>query len=121
MVLLTMVISGELLPGTSAPMVALGKVGIGDLVIHFVAYAVLALIPSLGLSFNLALMCLGITQVTGIALEVAQSYVPGRSYDLYDIVANTAGLVSAGVAAGMFRYRCAHQAVRRESDHRDNK
>jgi VanZ family protein len=113
--LLVMVTAGELLPGSSTPMMALTNIGIGDRVMHFTAYGVLAVIPPLGLPVRTAVMCLGITQVTGVALEFAQAYVPGRSSDPYDVLANTAGVLSGVMVAAVIRSRCTHRHSGRDA------
>lgn len=84
----------ELLPGDSAPIMAVSHVN--DKLMHFSAYAVVAFVPAFGLRFSTALRCVITTELVGIGLEFAQLFVRQRSCDPYDIAANTAG-VFAGV------------------------
>jgi len=99
-VLLAVIATGELLPGSSAPVRLLSELALGDKIIHFCAYAVLALLPAVGLRFSIAAVCVVITELVGVALEFAQMLVSGRSCDIYDIVANTGGVI-AGIGLAM--------------------
>jgi VanZ family protein len=92
--------TGELLPGSSAPVRLLSDLALGDKVIHFCAYAVLALLPAVGLRFSMAVVCVVVTELVGVALEFAQTVVSGRSCDIHDIVANTGGVI-AGIGLAM--------------------
>ena len=98
-VTLVLVISGELLPGTSPPMRWVSSTGISDKVLHYGAYTLLAVIPILGFApaagvrWALAMIPLG------VVLEFVQKAVPGRSFELGDITANTLGVLT-GIAAG---------------------
>ena len=93
-VLLLVIASGELLPGSSAPMRLLSELAVGDKIIHFCAYSVLALLPAFGLRFPIAALCVGVTELVGVALEFVQTFVSGRSCDIYDIAANTGGVLA---------------------------
>jgi VanZ family protein len=101
---LVVVIVGELLPGDSAPMVLLSSTNISDKVFHFVAYMGLAFLPMLGFRPLAGIACAGSMILLGIALEFAQTLVPGRSYEVADMVANTLG-VCTGIAAGLLGRR----------------
>jgi hypothetical protein len=98
-VTLVLVVTGELLPGTSLPMRWISSTGISDKVLHYGAYTLLAGIPILGffpasgLRWALAMIPLG------VALEFIQKLVPGRDFELADMVANTLGVLT-GIAAG---------------------
>ena len=93
-VLLLVIASGELLPGSSAPMRLLSELALGDKIIHFCAYSVLALLPVFGLRFPIAALCVVVTELVGVALEFVQTFVSGRSCDIYDIAANTGGVLA---------------------------
>jgi len=111
--LLLLVIAGELLPGNSAPITLLARSHISDKLIHFGAYAVLAVFPTVGLRGRTAVMCLIATEVVGVGLELVQLLVPDRSCDFYDAAANTAGVV-VGLASGILirsRIRRAEQPL----------
>jgi VanZ family protein len=103
--LLLFTIVSELLPGDSAPMMALSLTHVNDKVLHFSAYAVLAFIPVFGLRLSTALGCIVTTELVGIALEFAQRFVRQRSYDPYDMAANTAGVFTGIVIAVAARTR----------------
>jgi len=92
--LLLIVIVGSLLPAQSTALETLSKLPISDKTEHFAAYAALAFLPSLhrrGLS--LAVFMIG-TFGLGVALEFGQLYSPGRSFDLWDMGADGAGIVA---------------------------
>jgi VanZ family protein len=93
----------ELLPGDSAPIMAVSTVN--DKLLHFSAYAVVAFVPAFGLRFNTALLCVITTELVGIGLEFAQLFVRQRSCDPYDIAANTAGVLAGVLLAVAGRSR----------------
>jgi VanZ family protein len=98
-VMLALVVSGELLPGTSPPMRWVSSTGISDKVLHYGAYTLLAVIPMLGFAQTGGSLWALAMILLGVALEFAQRVVPGRSFELGDITANTLGVLT-GVAAG---------------------
>lgn len=103
--LFTLVIAGELLPGNSAPMTALSDSGVSDIAMHFAAYSLLGFVPALGLRVRTVVLCLFLGQVVGVALEFGQAFVPGRSCDLNDAIANGVGLLAGTLCAGLIRAR----------------
>jgi hypothetical protein len=94
------VITGELLPGDSAPMQWIGAAGVSDKVLHSAAYTLLAFIPVFGFRLRAGLISAAVTVLLGVALEFAQALVPGRSYEVADMVANALG-VGAGIGLGL--------------------
>jgi VanZ family protein len=95
-----------LLTGTSFPTTALPKVGIGDKFMHFGAYFGLGVLLNLSLIFQNKfpkmkvqnnLYTIGIGSLYGIFDEVHQSFIPGRSMEFMDFVADFFGLVLAVV------------------------
>jgi type III secretory pathway component EscT len=94
------VVTGELLPGDSAPMHWVGATGVSDKVLHSAAYTLLAVIPVFGFRLRAGLISAGVTVLLGVALEFAQTLVPGRSYEVADMVANALG-VGAGIGLGL--------------------
>jgi hypothetical protein len=100
LVALAIVITGELLPETSLPITFLAAAGVSDKVLHFTAYTALALIPAVGFRLKTGLACAFLMIVLGAALELAQKLVPGRTCDLLDALANSAGVL-AGVALAL--------------------
>ena len=102
-VLLLCVVTGELIQGTSGPMVLLSKAKLNDKFVHFIAYAGIAFIPAFGFRLGTAMQFLIITELTGIGLEFAQTLVPDRSCDPVDAAANTAGVVIGAVLGSVMR------------------
>lgn len=94
---------GELLPGSSAPIVALSRTNVSDKLMHFGIYSVIAFIPAFGLCFRTAIRCIVTTELVGIGLEIVQRIVPDRSFDLYDVLANTAGVLAGTALAVAIR------------------
>jgi VanZ family protein len=103
--LLVVVSTGELLPGDAPPIAFLSEAHFSDTVMHFAAFAALAFIPTFGLRPVAVFLCLFGTELTGIALEFAQAFIPGRSCDYRDVLANSFGLLSGTVAALVIRSR----------------
>jgi len=81
-VLLAMVVSGELLPGTSLPMRWVSSTGISDKVLHYGAYMLLAGLPILGFGQPGGILWALAMIPLGVVLEFVQKVVPGRSFDL---------------------------------------
>ena len=72
---------------------------------HLIAYAWLALLPMIGFSKKkLAVTAALFMIVLGIVLEMGQRYVPGRTFSIADIGANTLG-VFLGIFIGKYRNR----------------
>lgn len=89
---------GELLPGGSAPLDWVDALGVSDKIEHFTAYFGLAAIPVLGFDNRRGLVAALSMIILGVLLDIAQKFIPGRTFDLADIAANTVG-VFAGLAA----------------------
>jgi len=80
---------------------------------HFAAYLVLSSLP---LSFctgqrGLALVA-ALTLLLGVAIEYAQSFVPGRSFELADIAANSVGALTGYALAAMLLLLAARRTAR---------
>jgi VanZ family protein len=91
------VVGGSLLPGSAPVVTALPS----DYLMHFGAYALLALFPMLVLERSgRVVMAVLLTGLLGVALEYGQTMVPGRFLDSADIAANSLGLL-CGVVAGL--------------------
>ena len=93
---LVFVISGSLLPEDQLPPLPLEN----DKLIHFLSYVLLGLLPVLSTArARTGLIVAGLMPVLGVILEAGQSFIPGRSAEAGDAVANLFGvLVGAGVA-----------------------
>ncbi len=97
---MAVVITGELLPGDSPALAWIGASHISDKLLHFVAYTGLAVIPVFGFSLPAGLASAASMILLGIALEFVQRLVPGRSFEVADMVANALGVLT-GVALGL--------------------
>ena len=93
------VIWGSLLPGTSTPIRTLDLLGVPDKALHLAGYALLATLPALHESRRVLALSLVGALLLGLALELAQSAVEGRSFEFGDLAANAAGLL-AGLLLG---------------------
>jgi VanZ family protein len=75
----------SLAPGTTLP-----PTSIGDKVEHVIAYAVLGLLGAASSKRGVTRVILGLA-VFGAAIEMLQTFSPGRSPDLLDVVADIGG------------------------------
>ncbi len=77
---------------------------------HFLAYLWLALLPALVIQSLIRMILLSLLLVSlGMLLECLQIHVPGRSFSLADMIANTIGVL-LGIAAGkLCRFGLARQ------------
>ncbi len=76
-----------------------------DLVIHFGVYVVLAALPAALLGRLRRVIALGVLLAgVGLGIEMAQSYVPGRSSSELDLFANCLGVL-LGLAVGRWLRR----------------
>jgi VanZ family protein len=82
----------SLVPSTTVP-----PTSIGDKVEHVIAYAVLGLLGAASSERGIKRVILGLA-VFGLAIELLQTFSPGRSPDLLDVAADIAG---AGVGCGL--------------------
>lgn len=86
---LVLVIAGSLTPSQQMP-----PASIDDKLIHFGAYATVGLLATLTFRRRaVRLLCFFLLAVTGVALEFGQTHVPGRSFELWDMVANGMGVL----------------------------
>jgi len=98
------VVLGSLSPANSLLMRAVASTHIQDKILHFVAYVFLAIFPvlvnhrkeeALGGAASLILL--------GLLLEITQRFVPGRSPEVADEVANVLGVLCGMALAFPFR------------------
>ena len=100
------VILGSLSPANSYLIRAVASTHIQDKVLHFVAYVFLAIFPVLGMRRKFeALMGAGSMMLLGLLLEITQYFVPGRSPEIADEVANILGVACGMALAFPFRAR----------------
>jgi VanZ family protein len=89
------VIVGSLLPGPMLP-----AAPVSDKIEHFTAYFGLCVLPPLFLYSRRLIMWSPVAMVAlSICLEIAQTQIPGRTFDLFDIRANMIG-AAVGFIAG---------------------
>ena len=94
------IVVGSLLPADSTPLRALAQLAINDKVQHVLAYAALAFLPSIHEPRRNLAVLLVMALALGVLLELGQLYSPGRSFDIYDMLADEAGVV-IGAAVGL--------------------
>ena len=75
----------------------------GDKLLHLASYALLALpVATVASSWEQAAAGAVILLVTGLAVEIAQHFVPGRSFCVRDLLANAAGVaIGTGIGLGV--------------------
>ena len=100
---IVVVVTGELIPGDSAPMRLLDATHISDKVMHFGAYALLAFIPVVGFRLSKGIVCALVMIALGVALEFVQQMV-GRDLEIGDMLANAAG-VAIGIVLALLARR----------------
>jgi VanZ family protein len=94
------VIIGSLLPGGMVP----SPIGAHDKLAHFGGYLLLGFLPLAGarsVKWGIVLALCAIPM--GVALELGQHFVPGRTPDVLDALANSAGVLAGMAAAGAYR------------------
>jgi VanZ family protein len=92
---------GELLPGSSMVLTIVGR--ISDKVVHFSSYTALAFIPAMGFRRPAGTACALAMIPAGVVLEFLQRLVPGRSFEVADMAANTAGVLTGLTIAAIYR------------------
>jgi VanZ family protein len=98
------VVLGSLSPANSFLMRTVASIHIWDKILHFVAYVFLAIFPVLGMRRTLdALVGVGSMMVLGLLMEITQHFVPGRSLEVADEVANMLGVLCGMAIAFPFR------------------
>lgn len=76
------------------------SVRLSDKEMHFAAYLLLATIPALGFEFRRGIPSVLSMILLGVLLEFAQRLIPGRNFEIADMVANTLGVL-AGLALAL--------------------
>lgn len=98
------VVCGSLLPSGTLHKLQYDRLHLNDKLVHGAGYCVLALIPVTLLEFLGLGLALAASMIPmGICLEFAQRLIPGRSFELGDMVANTTGVLVGVAMAISFR------------------
>jgi VanZ family protein len=85
--------------------VGIGRLHIGLKVLHFCAYASLALVPLVAIRRRPAAVLAALAMILlGVALEFGQKLSPGRSCEIRDMFINGAGVLT-GIAIGILSRR----------------
>jgi VanZ family protein len=98
--------TGELLPGSSVPMRFVSWTGVSDKLLHFGAYLLISLLAVLLFRRRVAFALAGGAVLLGVTLEFVQKLVPGRSFEIRDMTANT-----LGVFVGLMAIVCAKRRL----------
>lgn len=108
LLLLAVLIVTSLLPGDSKPMQVIDSLPVSDKVLHLSAYTVVAAVAAFGRERKSRALLFGVGLfLLGIALELFQAFVPGRTPDIFDQAANTAG-VCLGILSGWTARNATH-------------
>ena len=100
---LGLLVVGSLLPGSSPAVSWLS--GVSDKLLHFVAYAALAVVAVAGAADRrVALRSVLIMVALGVLLDYLQRFVPGRGFELGDVAADNVGLL-CGASLGLWLVR----------------
>jgi len=98
------VVVSSLLPDYSPFIQELSRLNLSDKLEHFLAYAVLAFLPTLH-ERRRTLLALGLVVVAlGVLLEFGQNLSVGRYFELGDMAANTFGVCTGFVLGLPLRY-----------------
>ena len=104
-VLICCVVVGSLLPAASPVIVTIGRLHISLKVLHFFAYASLALIALVAIRRRPAAVLTALAMILlGVALEFGQKLSPGRSCEIRDMFINGAGVLT-GISIGFLSRR----------------
>lgn len=92
------------------PLRSLPSTGVSDKLEHFVAYALLGLIAGCAFPTQRAtILLIAFLSTLGIALELAQWFVPGRSPETFDAIASGVGVGTTLVPQLLLHSRLASQ------------
>ena len=90
--------------GSLTPSASLPELKANDKGLHFITYSILSFIPALtfGWTRKVVLACLAMV-VLGLGLEFGQLWIPGRSFETSDILANGLGVLIGLISGIMVR------------------
>jgi VanZ family protein len=97
-----LVVSGSLLPALLLRKLPAMAMTDNDKAAHFAAYLLLAMLPVFAADLPRVGIALALTMIPlGIAVEFFQRLIPGRSFEILDIIANSLGVLT-GVFLGLW-------------------
>lgn len=100
--LLVLLTAASLLPGFVVDRFGIPTAAVGDKLLHFAGYSLLAFLPALWFSsWRRRLAYAAVVITLGIILELTQRIVPGRNFELADLGANNLGVI-VGTFVGCF-------------------
>jgi VanZ family protein len=76
--------------------------GVNDKLLHFSAYLLISLLAGVLFRRRVAFALAGGAVLLGVALEFVQKLVPGRNFEIRDMIANTLGVI-----VGLMAIACA--------------
>ena len=102
LIAVALVVIGSLLPASTLVRLNYNAIAPNDKIVHFMGYTVLAVLPTaffelLGMGLALAASMIPM----GVLIEFLQRLVPGRSFELGDMLADTLGVI-AGILAALW-------------------
>ena len=75
-----------------------------DKLAHFITYFILTFVALLSSNQKHSLLSILVIQILiGICLEVAQSFIPGRTPEFLDVLANSFGVMFGAIVYFLFR------------------
>ena len=105
MISVLLVVAGSLLPASSPAIRAVGMLQVDQKVLHFCAYAWLALLALIVVRRRSHAILIAVAMVLlGVTLEYGQKLVPGRAFEVRDMYINSFGVLT-GVLLGILAIR----------------
>jgi VanZ family protein len=89
-----------LTPGKSMPETDLWVILSFDKIAHFGIFSIFSMLLTIGfikqykylfLRYHSAKMAIGVSLLLGLIIEIFQAFIPGRSLEYYDLLANSIG------------------------------
>lgn len=94
------VVIGSLLPSATLTRLHYNAIAPNDKIVHFMGYTVLAVMPVAFLELVGMGIALAASMIPmGVLLEFLQRLVPGRSFEIGDMIANSLGVIAGTMLA----------------------
>jgi VanZ family protein len=94
------VVVGSLLPATTLMRLHYDSIAPNDKLVHFLGYTVLAIVPVAFVEFAGTGIALAASMIPmGVLLEFLQRLVPGRSFEVGDMLADSIGVMTGTILA----------------------